>query len=165
MEELKVMPTAIKNGVASQQASLGIIVGQSKNPAQVDTWALVTGTSCTNIIVASYNDILAIQNQYDYLVDATAANIIAGIGNTYNPQTNVFIPPPAPPPDYVDNFQATFGGILTNLQVCLSNMQNGNLTPSQISTAYNNILQLNPGLDQPTLTILSNINNYFLGNG
>jgi hypothetical protein len=77
---------------------MGAIVDPNSNHATADNYALVTGTTVINVIVASWNDVQAILSTYDYLVDITVGGQNAQIGYTYDPVHDTFSAPPPPPP-------------------------------------------------------------------
>ena len=63
---------------------MGVIVNRNANPLASDTWALVSNFTVVNTITADYNDILAIQNSYDYFIDTTVSGQNAGPGWSYD---------------------------------------------------------------------------------
>jgi hypothetical protein len=147
---------------------LGIIVNQNPIMTAVDVYALVLNNLVVNTILASYNDIVSVSATYDYSVDITmGGQAEAGIGDTYNASQDTFIAPPAPPMNWVANAQSDFDSIIGALQQVVIDCgpSGGNLTSNQISTAYNSSLNDNPGLDTPTLNLMSTILQYVLAGG
>lgn len=152
----------------SKSMPLGMIKDINPNHNSSDVWALISNNQVVNTILASYNDILAIYKSYDYCVDITMNGAPTyGIGNTYNPSNDTFIAPPAPPIDWPLAVEYDFDGLISNLQQISADCgpSGGNLTPQQINAAYNSALNDNPGLDQPTLTLLLAVYNYIIAGG
>lgn len=78
---------------------MGVLVDANPNTAAVDSWALVSGTTVSNIISANHSFIVSIQGSYDYLVDIDygAQSPAPSAGWSYNPGNDSFS---APPIDY-----------------------------------------------------------------
>lgn len=147
---------------------LGIIVNKNPIVTASDVYALVLNNTVVNTIMASYNDILAIYQIYDYCIDITmGGQTSAGIGDTYNASQGTFTSPPAPPINWVQNVQIDFDAIISNLQQTIIDCGGGgvSLTSDQVTQAYNSALNDNPGLDQPTLNLLVTIYQYILAGG
>ena len=146
---------------------LGMIIDANPNGKQIGAYALVINNFVVNCIVASYNDILSIYQSYDYCVDMTYGNKNGGPGDTYNASNNTFIAPPAPPIDWPQNVEFDFDGVIGALQQVMndSGSSGGSLTVQQINAAYNSALNDNPGLDQPTLTLMATVLQYVLAGG
>ncbi len=145
---------------------LGFVRDQNVNPKQVDVWALILNTVCVNTILASYNDILAIKNSYDYCVDLTVqGQSFAGINSVYNPSNDTFVPPPPPIIDWVQNVEYDFDGIIGSLQQAAIDVgiNGGNLSSLNINAAYNSALTDSPGMTTKQLTIVQGILQYLLG--
>lgn len=147
---------------------LGMIIDKNPIVGAPDVYALVLNNTVVNTIKASYNDILSIAPTYDYCVDITMnGSQNYGIGDTYDPSHDTFTPPPAPPIDWPQNVQFDFDSLISTLQQIIidSGPGNGNLTNLQINAAYNSALNDNPGLDQPTTTLMASVLQYVLAKG
>lgn len=147
---------------------LGLIIDRNSDPKASDVYALVLNNTVVNTIIASYNDILAINRSYDYVVDVTMqGQSFASIGCAYNAGLDQFVRPPAPPFDWVENVREEFNSIISTVQQVLIdvNPQNGNLGNIDITAAFNSALNDNHGLSPGLLTIMTNIRQYILGGG
>ena len=144
---------------------LGIIRDANSDLNKIDVWALVSGNLVVNAILASYNDILAIRNSYDYLIDISVGGQNTGPGCTYDASHDTFSEPPARIVDYVENLQYDMEGLLSNIHQCLLDIDAGSLDPQQINAAYNSALNDNPDLNNATRTLFLTIYNYIQSGG
>lgn len=145
-----------------------MIINQNPNAKAIDVYALVLNNTVVNTILACYNDILSIYQTYDYCVDVTMqGQQNCSIGDTYNGSQNLFIPPPAPVIDWVQNVETDFDNVINDIQQILNDcgQSGGDLDGQQINAAYNSAINDNPGLDAPTLTLIGQIYNYILAGG
>jgi hypothetical protein len=114
---------------------LGNIVDpNTSNPAQNDTWALVTGTTVVNTIISSTTAITSVSGSYDYSVNLHIQGQVAGIGWSYNPTSDTFAAPPPPPPNWIAIVEADFDQVCVDLLQTLSDA--GNLNSTDLATAY-----------------------------
>jgi hypothetical protein len=153
--------------MGSVTMALGMIKDANPNPNAIDVYALVISNTVVNMIVASYNEILAIYKSYDYCVDVTMQGQQPGPGWSYNGSEDQFTAPPPPSIDWVGNVQGDFDAILSDISQCVNDAgsNGGSLTPQQINAAYNSALNDNPDLDAATLTLFQTIYEYILAGG
>src|ERR1700677_3227145 len=145
---------------------MGTIVDQNSDASAEDNWALVTGTMVVNTIVGDLSDITSIQGSYDYLVDYTIGGQDASIGDTYDPVGDTFTSPPPPPPDWISIVQSDFDNIAESLLACLTDAgsNGGNLSPTDLATAYSNSLSDEESkFTTNQLTLMNSIYSYILG--
>lgn len=93
---------------------MGTIVDQNSNPASVDSWALVSGTTVSNIIAAAFSYIESIQGDYDYLVNITVGEQNVSSGWVYDPENDSFSDP-TPPPDYASMLSSDVNNLISLL--------------------------------------------------
>jgi|ERR1700722_5949525 len=115
---------------------LGNIVDQNSDTSANDTWALVLSGVVINTIVSNVAGIQSIAPGYDYSVDLNVQGQQAGIGWTYNPNSDTFAAPSAPPTNWVEVVQDDFDSVATAIEQVLSDYQNGDLSLSDLANAY-----------------------------
>lgn len=82
---------------------MGIIVDQNSDANSIDDWAIVSGTTVSNIISADLSFIQSIQAYFTYAVDISVGGQSTGIGYIYDSGADTFSPPPV---NYVALLQA-----------------------------------------------------------
>jgi hypothetical protein len=113
---------------------MGQIIDTPNNSTTYNDWALVTGTTVSNIINANLSFIQSIQGNYDYLVDLTVGNNYSNCepGSTYNVQSDSFSLPPI---NYIQRLQDDLDSVLSSLQNALSD--SGGMSLADMQTACN----------------------------
>ena len=147
---------------------LGMIISQNPVVDANDVYATVLNNVVTNTILASYNFITSIAQDYDYCVDLTMQGDPAvSTGYTYNASLNQFTAPPAPPIDWIQNVRQDFDNIISDIhQVIIDcGKQGGSLNNNNIQAAYNSALNDNQNLDIATTNLLATILQYVLAGG
>lgn len=111
---------------------MGVIVDQNSDPSSVDSWALVSGTTVSNMISANLSFIQSIQGSYDYLVDVSVGGQSpVAAGYIYDSGNDTFA---APPPDWISIVRAEYNSLYVSLAQLLSDASN--LSSADKATAY-----------------------------
>lgn len=147
--------------------ALGLIIDpNTQNPNSADVWALVTGDSVVNTIVASTNQIAAIAKDYDYLIDLNVQGQNAGTGWTYDSEQDQFTPPPSAQQDFVEAVQADFDAVADGILQLLSDYQGSGITQQQLNQAFVGCLNdTQSTFSANQLALMNAIYNYVLGGG
>jgi hypothetical protein len=148
--------------------ALGIIRHANQNQDSIDNWAVVLDGVVQNVFISSYNQLSAtVIASYDYLIDISVSMQSASPGWNYDPTNDTFSDPYNPPPtNWSLVVQQDFDSALYAIQQIVSDAVAGGLSSADIQTAYTNcVTNDNPGLDNATSMIMSQINSYVQGGG
>ena len=113
-----------------------VIDPNTGDPSEVDTWALVTGSTVVNTILSSTTAITGISGNYDYSVNLHIQGQEAGIGWTYTPGTDTFAAPSEPDTDWLLIVQEDFDSVAEGIQQILSDYEASGLNSEDLATAY-----------------------------
>lgn len=74
---------------------MGTILHANEDLDAADTYLLIRDNVVADAVIGSYNFVYAnLLNNYDYLIDVTVSEQDAGIGWSYDPETDTFTEPP-----------------------------------------------------------------------